>query len=154
MSLLKDHLPVELVLAIHFKSFNSFLSSHFAFPFSDICVCVSSKHLSLPNFYNILLVYFAHYICISPMGKLQEIRFFFFVIQKKSHYQRYILPRKLICITGQPLFSNHLLSLSCEWSSSHLHPQIPTLFLSLGWYISLNCLTAFESHIPMGLLYI
>ena len=83
MSLLKDHLPVELVLAIHFKSFNSFLSSHFAFPFSDICVCVSSKHLSLPNFYNILLVYFAHYICISPMGKLQDIRFFFFDPEKE-----------------------------------------------------------------------
>ena len=105
-----------------------------------MCVYFSSKHLSLHNFYNILLVYFAHYICTSLIGKLQEIRILFFLIQKKSHYQRYILPRKLICITGQPVFSNHLLSLSCEWSSTPLHPQIYTPFLSLGWYISFNFL--------------
>lgn len=50
---------------------------------------------------------------------------------------------------GKHLFTKYLLySFSCELSSSPLKPQTPSLYS--GWYINLNCLTAFVCHIFEG----
>lgn len=69
--------------------------------------------------------------------------------QKESYYQRYFLPKKLICIS---LFYKRLLSPSCEWPSFPFYSQTPTLFLNSECYRNLNYLVVLWCHIFMGLL--
>lgn len=65
------------------------------------------------------------------------------------------LSERLICMAGQtPVYQTSLLYLTVGCPPPTLKHQAPFPFLSSGWHLSLNCLTALGSDIFMGLPYI
>lgn len=72
--------------------------------------------------------------------------------QEESYHQRLLFYLRVLCAwQDKNSFTKHLLSSpSCEVPSSPLKPQTPIPFLIPGWYISVNCLGAFEPRSLWG----